>query len=123
MAGPRASAHDEGLGVYGSDAGQIARSASRARVHPALRLTFGEVRWHVREEMARTVEDVLARRSRCLLLDARASIEAAPAVARVMAEELGRDEPWIAAQTRAYRSLARGYVFGDPASLAPGGDS
>jgi glycerol-3-phosphate dehydrogenase len=68
--------------------------------------------------MARTVEDVLARRSRSLLLNARASIEAAPEVARIMAEEAGHDDAWIAAQIEAYETLAKGYVFGDPSSVA-----
>jgi glycerol-3-phosphate dehydrogenase len=61
--------------------------------------------------MARKVEDVLARRSRCLLLDARASLDAAPKVAAVLAEELGHDETWQADQVRAFRSLAEGYLL------------
>ncbi len=60
--------------------------------------------------MARTVEDLLARRTRALLLDAAASIEAAPAVAQLMALELERDEKWIAGQVSAYTELARGYL-------------
>ena len=61
--------------------------------------------------MARTVEDVLARRLRALLLDARASVEMAPRVARLMAEELGREASWAEAQVEVYRELARGYVL------------
>jgi glycerol-3-phosphate dehydrogenase len=61
--------------------------------------------------MARTVEDVLARRTRALLLDARASIESAPVVARVLAGELGRDAEWERAQVEAYRDLAQGYLL------------
>ena len=60
-------------------------------IHPRHAVTGGEVVWAARHEMARTVEDFLARRSRLLLLDARASMEAAPAVARLLARELGRD--------------------------------
>ena len=105
------------LAPYGADAQAIRALNQPERIHPRLSLTIAEVRWHVREEMARRVEDVLARRCRGLLLDARASIEAAPAVARVMAEELGRDESWIAAQISSYEALARAYVFGDPTSL------
>ncbi|MCB9949340.1 MAG: FAD-dependent oxidoreductase, partial [Rhodospirillaceae bacterium] len=59
--------------------------------------------------MARTVEDVLARRTRALLLDAAASVAAAPAVARIMAAELGRDAAWEAAQVAEYTELAKGY--------------
>jgi glycerol-3-phosphate dehydrogenase len=66
--------------------------------------------------MARTVEDALARRTRALLLNAKASIEAAPLVARLLAPELKRNEAWVTAQIKAYTALARGYVFTDPAS-------
>ncbi len=65
----------------------------------------------VRVEMARTVEDVLARRTGALFLDARASMDAAPETARGMARELGRDERWEAEQVAAYRALASRYLF------------
>ena len=60
---------------------------------------------------ARTVEDVLARRTRALLLDAAASSESAEQVAQLMAVELGRDEGWAAEQVKQYRSLAEGYLL------------
>ena len=97
------------------------RSELGERIHPALDYTRADVVRGVRQEMARTVEDVLARRTRALFLDARASIEAAPEVARWMARELGRDPDWVQAQVAAYTALARGYVFTDPASM--GSDS
>lgn len=106
------------LRPYGSDANDIRALGQAEKVHPELTLTRAEVRWHVRNEMARTVEDVLSRRSRCLLLNARASIEAAPAVATLMAEEMGQDQGWIDRQLEIYTSLARGYVFEDSASRA-----
>jgi len=59
-------------------------------------------------EWARTVEDVLARRTRALLLDARASMEIAPRVAELMAGELGRDQAWQQAQVNHYCELAEG---------------
>ncbi len=115
-----------GLDVYGTDrrameALQAERTDGAVPIHVRLPHTRGEVRWQVRREMARTVEDVLARRTRSLLLDARAAIEAAPAVAGILAEELGRDEVWAQQQVTAFTSLARGYVFTDPASWADGG--
>ena len=61
--------------------------------------------------MARSVEDVLARRTRALFLDARASIEAAPLVARLLAEELGRDSAWEQTQIDSFRSIANGYLW------------
>ncbi len=103
------------LAVYGSDAPalrDLMRQDDRLdrRLHPNLSYRAGEVVWAVRHEMARTVEDVLARRTRALLLDARASMEMAPEVAALMAEALGRDEAWQQAQVSAYRQLARRYL-------------
>jgi glycerol-3-phosphate dehydrogenase len=81
-------------------------------LHAELPLTATAVRRHCRDEMARRLEDVLARRSRCLLLDARAAIEVAPAVARLMAAELGRNDEWIGGQIAEFAVLAAGYDIG-----------
>jgi len=102
--------------VYGSDAAALERllaenPAWREPLHPALPYCRGEVVWAVRHEWARTVEDVLSRRTRALLLDARASIAAAPAVAGLMAGELGKDRAWQETQVTAYCELARGYLL------------
>lgn len=70
-----------------------------------------QVVWAVREEMARTVEDFLARRVRMLLLDARESMKVAPVVAKLMAAELGEDESWEKAQVESFTRLAKGYVL------------
>jgi len=104
------------LAVYGADAPAIAaiqRSdpALAAPLHPALPYTGAEVVWAVREEMARTVEDVLARRTRALFLDARAAIAMAPRVAALVGRELGRDAAWCAAEVAAFETLARGYLL------------
>jgi glycerol-3-phosphate dehydrogenase len=106
--------HDP-LHVYGSDAVYLkkmmrADPALARPLHPALTYTRAEAVWAVREEMARSVEDVLARRTRALLLDARASIEMALPVALLMAAEMGRDEAWVEGQVAAYTELAEGYV-------------
>jgi len=79
-------------------------------IHSAFPYRKAEVIWAVRHEMARTLEDVLARRTRCLLLDARASASVAPMVAGMMARELGRGKSWENQQVKAYRKLASGYV-------------
>jgi glycerol-3-phosphate dehydrogenase len=104
------------LHVYGSDAKSIrdmiaAQPALGERVHPRWPYVKAAVRWAARHEMARTVEDVLARRTRALLLDARASIEAAPMVAELLAAELGRDAAWQQAQAGDYSALAKGYLL------------
>ena len=81
-------------------------------LHPNLPYRGAEVVWAVRQEMARTVEDVLSRRTRALLLDARASLEIARKVARLTAKELGRDHPWEQDQVKSFRELAGGYLLG-----------
>jgi glycerol-3-phosphate dehydrogenase len=70
----------------------------------------GQVAWAVRKEMARTVEDFLARRTRLLILDARLSMEAAPSVAELMAKELGRDSGWVNDQVESYAELANAHL-------------
>jgi glycerol-3-phosphate dehydrogenase len=109
-------AEDEPLQVYGCDAAALeqvlaANPSWRSPLHPALPYCQGEVVWGVRCEWARTVEDILARRTRALLLDARASIAAAPRVAELLAQELGRDRAWQEAQVAAFTALAQGYLL------------
>jgi glycerol-3-phosphate dehydrogenase len=102
--------------VYGSDVAALEQllaenPAWREPLHPALPNCRGEVVWAVRNEWAMQVEDVLARRTRALLLDARASMAAAPAVAEMMASELGKDRAWQDMQVAGYCELARGYLL------------
>jgi glycerol-3-phosphate dehydrogenase len=102
------------LEVYGSDAQQIrtlARSspAFAKQLHPALPYIAAEVVWAAREEMARTVEDALARHTRALFLNAAAAIAMAEPVAKLLAAELGRDEAWAAAQVEEFTQLAQQY--------------
>lgn len=117
--GSQSPAADEShLHYYGSDAEGIralisADSALGELLHPRLEFLKAEVIWHVRHEMARTVEDVLSRRTRALLLDAKASIEAAPETARLMARELGKSTSWEADQIKLYTELAKGYLLPD----------
>jgi glycerol-3-phosphate dehydrogenase len=104
------------LDVYGSDADKIlALAAADARLgerlHPALPYIAAEVIWGVREEMARTLDDMLSRRTRALFLNARAAIEMAPTVAQLMAQELGTDQAWIDGQLKEFRELAAKYLL------------
>jgi glycerol-3-phosphate dehydrogenase len=102
------------LSVYGSDALAI-RDLMReapflgAPLHPELPYTGAEVVWAARHEMARTVEDVLARRTRALFLNARAAEAMAPEVARLMATELGWDSTRQSAEAGSFATLAKGY--------------
>ena len=102
------------LSVYGSDALSIQdlmrdSPALAAPLHAQLPYTGAEVVWTTRHEMARTVEDVLARRTRALFLNARAADAMAPEVARIMARELGWDASRQAAEAASFASLARAY--------------
>lgn len=82
------------------------------RLHPDLSLTADDVLHSARHEMARTVEDVLARRSRALLLNARAASEVAPSVAALLTRGFGRGSVWEAEQIAVFRELAKGYLPG-----------
>jgi glycerol-3-phosphate dehydrogenase len=78
-----------------------------------LEILKSQIVWAVRKEMARTVEDVLARRTRALFLDARESIRIAPEVAFIMAKELKRDDEWIKNQIVIFNQVAENYYFTD----------
>lgn len=65
----------------------------------------------MREEMALTVEDVLARRVRLLVRRRPRGDAAAPNVAETMARELGRDQAWIDAQVESFTKMAKNYIF------------
>jgi glycerol-3-phosphate dehydrogenase len=102
------------LGVYGSDAPKILKLAEEdpslaERLHPGLPYIAAEVVWTVRCEMARTVEDVLARRTRALFLNSRAALKMAPAVAELMALEFGAGETWKSGQIAAFEAIAANY--------------
>jgi glycerol-3-phosphate dehydrogenase len=98
------SIHDDlaasaAFGRTGSGSGEL--------LHPALPYCVADVTWAARYEMARTVEDVLARRTRAVYLDAAAAEAVAPRVAKILALELNRDEGWVAAQVRSFVQVAR----------------
>lgn len=102
--------------VYGSDGVGLDKLVAEnpawgEPLHPRLPYRACEAVWAVRHEWARSVEDVLARRTRALLLDARASMAVAPKVAALMAVELGRDATWQRGQVAAYNELAGGYLL------------
>lgn len=106
----RGAGDHEAIGPYGTDWPSVrALEGARRKLHPRLDLTEAQVRYAVREEAARNVEDVLARRHRALFLDARAAAEAAPEVARLMREELRRDAGWERSQVALFSGLARQY--------------
>lgn len=101
---------------YGSDIDYIAKMKKDEHgmdqlLSSSLNLYAAQVAWAVRNEMARTVEDVLSRRVRCLLLDARESMIIAPKVAEIMAKELNKDETWQKHQVNDFMKIASKYVL------------
>lgn len=100
----------DALSLYGSDAPKLRREAGwDRRLHAALPYSEACIAWAAKEEMARTLEDVLARRTRSLFLNARASLEIAPAAVHILAKALGRNGDWEKEQLTQYAALAKNY--------------
>ena len=104
----------DALAVYGTDANAIrvlaaSDPALAERLDPDLPYTGAEIVWAAREEMSRSVEDALARRTRALFLNAKSAMAMAPAVARFMAAELRRGDDWVESQVTEFRALAEQY--------------
>ena len=99
---------------YGSDARLLKAGMNGSAgkwISEKLRIHKQQVIWAIEHEMARNVEDVLSRRTRALLLDARESIRIAPEVARIMATAMGKDETWVQHETEAFTKLANRYIL------------
>jgi glycerol-3-phosphate dehydrogenase len=107
---------NDALHFYGSDAAAIKNLCKENEswgglIHPSLPNIKAEIIWAVRNEMALTVEDVLARRIRMLFLNARSAITAAPMVAKLMAAEMNKDEVWVQQQINDFTAVATQYVL------------
>lgn len=104
------------LYVYGTDADEIralveSSPAMGERLHARYPYTVGEVTWIIRNEMVRTLEDVLARRLRILFLDARAAREMAPRVAEILAAEHRKEAAWAASEVEAFNRVSDAYIL------------
>ncbi|HEX8332009.1 MAG TPA: glycerol-3-phosphate dehydrogenase/oxidase, partial [Segetibacter sp.] len=107
---------DDHHSVYGSDYSSILELVKQSptlagKLANELPYTIAEVVWCIRNEMARTVEDVLARRLRILFLDAKAALSAAPKVAELMASELNYDDDWQKQQLEDFTKLVNQYLL------------
>jgi glycerol-3-phosphate dehydrogenase len=99
---------------YGSDARKIKQrinGQANEWISESLKIHEMQVKWAIENEMARTVEDVLSRRTRALLLDAKESIRICRPVAEIMAKALGKDQDWIEKQVAQYTTLAQQYIL------------
>jgi len=106
------------LYIYGSDIPKIielqnTESELKEKLHPDYEFTMAEVAWAIRYEMARTVDDILARRVRLLFLDARAAIESSEKTAKLIAKELGYDEAWVAKEISDFKKVAKGFLLSE----------
>ena len=104
------------LRIYGEAALGIRKLENQepelaTKIHPAYPYTKAQVVWAARHEMARTVEDFLARRIRLLFLDARAAQEASEVVASIMSGELRKDTDWVNTQLQEFAKLSQGYIL------------
>ncbi len=103
------------LDYYGTDEEEIRSIAGSDKtlseqIHPMFSFTRAEIVWAVRNEMCMKVEDFLSRRTRALLLDAKAAIDSAPSVAELMAKELSKDEAWVKNEIDSFNSIAKNYL-------------
>ena len=80
-------------------------------IHPDLDILKVQVLWACKYEMARTIEDVLARRTRALFLDAKAALESAPLVVKIMDEVLGNGTDWQTTQLEAFEKIAGNFIY------------
>ncbi|MDC9721659.1 MAG: glycerol-3-phosphate dehydrogenase/oxidase [Urechidicola sp.] len=108
--------YDNYLYFYGSDAVEIEKLISlnpelEDWVSKSLKINKAQVVWAVKNEYARTIEDVLARRTRSLFLDAKESLRMAPMVADIIAHQLGYDSEWKTVEIQKFNELAQGYIL------------
>ncbi len=104
------------LHVYGSDRVGIDKLIKKRpelgeQIHPNLPYLKAEVIWAARKEMAITIDDVLSRRTRMLLLDAKASLESAETVAELLAIEFNEDQAWIDQEVAEFLNMAKHYTL------------
>lgn len=104
------------LYIYGTDILEILKLQEnepelKAKLHPNYDYTLAEVVWAIRYEMARTIDDILARRVRLLFLDARAAIASSEKVGEILAKELGYDTAWKENQIASFKTLANGFLL------------
>jgi glycerol-3-phosphate dehydrogenase len=106
---------NEPLYYYGSDKAALQSmikndGALGESLHPGLPYIKAEIVLAVQNEMCMTLEDALSRRTRALLLDARASLEIAPSVAAIMARQMNKDDHWVQQQIISFNDIAQYYL-------------
>ena len=98
-------------GCFSTEISTIDSSTGNSSLGKNFYLSENQILWGIREEMAIRLEDILARRSRCLLQDAKETIKVAPVVAKIMADELGHDQRWVDNELRDFKQAAEKYII------------
>jgi glycerol-3-phosphate dehydrogenase len=80
-------------------------------LHPELPLTELDLLQGIRFEYARSLEDLLARRTRALFLNSSAAVQLAPIAVKLLARELGKDASWESEQLQQFREMAKAYAL------------
>lgn len=107
--------YDNPLHFYGSDEEPLLELSKQngwdKSISDSMGVIQAQVIWAIRNEMALNIEDFLARRVRCQLLDAKESVKMAPEVAKIMAKELGKDEAWQTKEVADYLEVTSNYIL------------
>lgn len=108
-----ASNWDDPMHVYGTDADKIRELSEKGNdsLSEAFYLSPNMIQWACQEEMAITLEDMLARRSRALFLNAKACLDIAPEVAKIMAKHLKKKSDWMKDQLKAFKTVSEHYLI------------
>ena len=109
-----ADENEKRLSIYGSDKREIEKLENESEFYAEkltdrTNISVAQVIWSVRNEMARTVEDFLARRTRVLFTNSKVAAELAPKVAEIMMNELNQTNEWKLNQINSFKKLAKNY--------------
>lgn len=98
--------------VYGSDFNILKNmNGFNTKLHDNLTVNEAQVIFAIENEQAQTVDDILSRRTRSILLDSKASIECSEKVASIMATKLNKDKTWEQDQVNSFKKIAQNYVL------------
>jgi glycerol-3-phosphate dehydrogenase len=103
------STWDNPLHVYGTETKVLEKFGTLESLSDKLFICEAQIRYGVQKEMVFTLEDMLARRTRCLFLDASETIAIAPKVVKILTEELNQNVGWEQQQLTDFTNLALNY--------------
>ena len=103
---------ENSMHFYGTDIEKIENLCSEGNISISEKffISKNQIIWSIRNEMAMTLEDVMARRTRSLFLDARESLKISPKVLEIMAKEMKKNIDWIKNESANFEKVARNYI-------------